>query len=688
MFGFLNATVLFAAAAALIPLIIHLFSRRRVKVVEFSSLRHLKEMQKRQLRRLKIRQLLLLLLRMLIIFAVVIAFARPTSKDGAVGSHASVSAVILFDNSASMSRYVTDGNLFEIARQRTAQLLKTFSQADEICLMALDRSSESAPEMFSTAAVALERLEQIPAAGAVADMGAAIEKTIRLLGNAINANKEIYIVTDRQRTSLPEQELLRDFQAEIYMVDLPLEDNTDVGVVALDFGGQLIQPGHDFELVATIRNFGRETMTDGIASLFLNGKRVAQTDFEVEGTSESTVRFVRSVTRTGLHSGYVELSDDKYPGNNRYYFSLAVPDQFNVLIIDGDPAARFMSMALKPPSSDGQYWSVKEAKPAQLSGVDFNDYDVVVMVGAPNLEEIYVSRLKSFVRRGKSLLITYGGNTDVEFFNESFADFTGVFFDRAARRDFTRAGYYSLKWVDLDHPIFTVFGFDEATLPAIKFFSLPKLHLLDNARPLALFTGDQAALTEAQFGDGKVLVFTGPMSPEYSDLTVHGFIVPFVSRLAEYLASDLSSLDLRLYTGESITRSLPLAGATIEAIEFIAPDSTVVSIPPEDENGVLVIHTGVLGRSGIYHVLHRGREIDRFAINIDPPECDLASADIDQFLVSLGADDCHRVELGEDMAEVISGFRVGKELWQVFLWIAVLLLALEMILGRRSPAEE
>jgi len=67
MFGFLNSTVLLAASAALIPLLIHLFSRRRVRVVEFSSLKYLKEMQKRQLRRLKIRQWLLLILRMLIV---------------------------------------------------------------------------------------------------------------------------------------------------------------------------------------------------------------------------------------------------------------------------------------------------------------------------------------------------------------------------------------------------------------------------------------------------------------------------------------------------------------------------------------------------------------------------------------------------------------------------------------------
>ena len=106
MFSFLNTTFLLAAAAALIPLIIHLFSKRKVKTVEFSSVRHLKAMQKRQVRKLKIKQYLLLLLRMLIILLVVLAFARPTTKSNSVGAHAAVTGIIVLDNSGSMNRYV------------------------------------------------------------------------------------------------------------------------------------------------------------------------------------------------------------------------------------------------------------------------------------------------------------------------------------------------------------------------------------------------------------------------------------------------------------------------------------------------------------------------------------------------------------------------------------------------------
>jgi len=63
--GFLNSLALLFTAFAVVPILIHLLNRQRVKTVEFSSLKYLKSLQKTRLRRVRIRQLLLLLLRAL-----------------------------------------------------------------------------------------------------------------------------------------------------------------------------------------------------------------------------------------------------------------------------------------------------------------------------------------------------------------------------------------------------------------------------------------------------------------------------------------------------------------------------------------------------------------------------------------------------------------------------------------------
>ena len=687
MFGFLNSTVLLAAAAALIPLLIHLFSRRRVKIVEFSSLKHLKEMQRRQLRRLRIRQWLLLLLRMLIVLAAVLAFARPTLRQGEVGSHAAVSAVILFDNSPSMDRDVADGSLMEIAKQRTAQLLETMEPTDRVALIELDRSTGSGARELVSSAVAREQLGYIERGGAVADLTAGLTDATELLGRVHDYNREIYYVGDRQRISLPSEPPTGLEELPIYGLDLPLEDNDNLGVVSVDFGGQLLMPGHDFNLVATVRNYGNRDSGERIASLFLDGKRVAQTDFTVAGGSEATVRYARSVSTTGFHSGYVELTEDRLADDNRYYFSFYIPEQFNLLIIDADPVAAYASLALTPPGAVRQYWSTKTAAPDELSGVNFDDYQVVMLAGAPTLPEAQHRRLLAYLRRGGAMMVFYGARTDVAAFNQAWSEVTGVTYQQSIRTSFSRAGFYTFDHFQLDHPIFRPFGFENEKPPEVKFYTIPRLEASPESRTLLTFTGGQPALVENRFGRGRVLTFCGPTSPEHSDITSHGFFVPFIARSMEYLASDLSSLETRLLAGTSVTRSLPEQDGTVYSAELVGPDSSVTAVAPEDDEGALVIRTGVLQHEGIYRIRHLGRELDRFAVNLDPSEGDLSAVDDDQLADALGVDEIRSLAFDQPLAAAIADFRVGRELWQIFLWAAAVLLAVEMLLGRKTAEE-
>ncbi len=625
MFGFLNSTVLLAAAAALIPLLIHLFSRRRVKVVEFSSLKHLKQMEKRQLRRLKLRQWLLLILRMLIILMAVLAFARPTLREGSVGSHAAVAAVILFDNSVSMDRSVADGNLLDLARQRTVLLINTFSPSDQVAIVPLDRSGGLGSPSMGSPAAAIAELQRLHRGAASTDFQTGLKTALDLLESAPSLNHELFLVTDLQRSSLPEADLLKGHNIPVYLVELPQEEIDNLGIVAVDFGGQLIHPGHDFDVVATIRNYDRTDSDSRIASLYLDGRRVAQMDFKAAAGSETSVRFTRSVAGTGFHSGYVELSDDHFAPDNRYYFSFKIPEQSDILLVDGDPVTSLLSLALVPDQEGAQYWSVKTAAPDQLAGVNFMDYSVVVLSGVPRLDDAQNRRLQSYVRRGGSLFLIYGGNTDITNFNTVWSETAGVTYDGPVRQTFTRAGFYTFDQIDFNHPIFLPFKLKESRPPEVKFYTLPQVKVGSSGKVLMSFTGGMPALVETSAGQGRVITFAGPMAPNYCDLTSQGFFVPFVSRVIEYLSSDLTSLEIKLFAGQTITRSLPSNQAVGFGIDLMRPDSTVVGLSSEDDQGATLVRINDADQAGIYHLATRGREIDRFAVNINPAECDLAT---------------------------------------------------------------
>jgi membrane-associated phospholipid phosphatase len=135
MFNFLNPIILLAAGAAiLLPLLIHIFNRQKVKTITFSSLLFLKSLEKTRMRRVKIMEYLLLIIRTLIILLVVAAFARPAIRGGfvtKVGAHAKTSAVILLDNSYSMGYDTKDGSVFDLAKEKTQRILEQLEEGDE-----------------------------------------------------------------------------------------------------------------------------------------------------------------------------------------------------------------------------------------------------------------------------------------------------------------------------------------------------------------------------------------------------------------------------------------------------------------------------------------------------------------------------------------------------------------------------
>ncbi|HTM57256.1 MAG TPA: BatA domain-containing protein, partial [Candidatus Udaeobacter sp.] len=145
--SFLNPLFLFGLAAAAIPVIIHLFTRRRPKEVRFPSLEFLNEVNQSEIRRLKLKQWLLLLLRALALAALALAMSRPALK-GTVGMRggAATTVVVLVDRSGSMSAAspasAGGGTLIGAARRVVENVLATLGPLDECLLVPYDHTPE------------------------------------------------------------------------------------------------------------------------------------------------------------------------------------------------------------------------------------------------------------------------------------------------------------------------------------------------------------------------------------------------------------------------------------------------------------------------------------------------------------------------------------------------------------------
>ena len=107
MLPFVNPIFLWALAAAAIPLMLHMFQRRRTVVTPFPTLRFLKAAQRRSSSRVRFENFILWLLRTLLVCVIALAFAVPvlrsSTNDSSLLTRARRDVAIILDASYSMN---------------------------------------------------------------------------------------------------------------------------------------------------------------------------------------------------------------------------------------------------------------------------------------------------------------------------------------------------------------------------------------------------------------------------------------------------------------------------------------------------------------------------------------------------------------------------------------------------------
>jgi len=696
MFNFLNTAVLVAAVAAAFPFLLHLFSKRKVKVVPFSSITFLKAMQKRQVRAIKIKQLLLLVIRTLIVLLVVLAFARPATKGGYLGSHATVSAVIIVDNSASMGLSVKDGRLFDLAIKKAKGVITQLEQSDEAAVIttAGDFSRPESGNAFGNPAAAMSFADKIELTDGRADLMRSFNQAVTLLNERLNLNREIYIISDLQETSFDPARDAQDFGGKVFLVDLPAEDVDNSGVAQVDLGNQLIEVGTEFTATATVKKYSGSGNPEMLVSIYLDDKRVGQNGLQLKAGETGSVPFALSVTSPGYHAGYVSLSDDDLLADNVYYFTFYIPDRFTVLLVgEDDVDTRLFRLALAPDETVRRHWSVQQVGYRLLPTINLSQYDVVFLANCGSLSESDVARIKEYARKGGGLLVNLGRMADSASYNRGLADLTGVALTSSFPRQFSRSGFYLISDFDLDHQILSVFkGIGGKQDFSFKSFARAKSAVTkgDSVQVLARYSDGSAAAAVSGYGRGRVMFLNIDVGPDISDISLHPFFVPFIVRSCEFLSSDFSAYSETMLAGSSPTRTLRKSFSVANEYALIAPNGGRTILAGRQQGELQVVECGRVDRAGTYSIVNEQTVSDRFAVNVDPAEGDLYRGDWDELAARY--DGAERLPYTADLAGFIAEKRFGRELWQYFLAAAALLLLVEMAVARDRgaplPSEE
>src|SRR5687767_236761 len=117
---FVSPLFLWALAAILVPIAIHLFNFRKYKKVYFTNVRFLKELQQESKSKSRLKEILVLIARCLTITCLVLAFCQPFIPDQNQNTlkQGSTAVGLYIDNSFSMQNVNKQGALLEVAKTR------------------------------------------------------------------------------------------------------------------------------------------------------------------------------------------------------------------------------------------------------------------------------------------------------------------------------------------------------------------------------------------------------------------------------------------------------------------------------------------------------------------------------------------------------------------------------------------
>ncbi|MBN2356232.1 BatA domain-containing protein [candidate division KSB1 bacterium] len=682
--NFLNSAILVGLVAAILPLLIHLFTKSKAKPVAFSTLRFLRQLQNKKIRRLKLRQILLLILRTLIVLLLVLAFARPTcrtsSPDLSTGD-ANTSAAIILDNSISMARIHQGKSLFERAKVAAHAIVTNFREGDQIFFITTtDTSLQKNKIAYHDFDLLHREIDQTELNYNKTDLTAALNFTRRMLAESKNINKEIFTISDLQRNAF-RQDTLRKVDPLIrsYAVAIQDDDSQNLSVESVHLRSTILQKGKLAELEVKLRNRGRYPVRNRLVEVFLNDQRVAQNIVDVEAESESRVLSKFILDRSGFLTGRVRLEDDDLLQDNERYFSFTVPEKINIVLISQTPDADFLLSALQPTKMPGSLFEIVRLQEERLSSQILDTMQVIVLNNVPQPSKQSIEKLRYFIDGGGGLLLILGAATDLQWYNEAFNSLLGL--PRFVEVMGDENSRFTLDKMDLDHPVFSgIFEKDRVHFTRPFFFYGVRVGANAYINPILSFSSGEPYLFEVRKGQGTILVFTSGFDVKQSDVAFRAIFAPLMHRCAAYLGLRSQSAGDDLLIGQSWRFRLPSDAINVD-LQIVRPDQEIDRVQPVVTASGAWIQYEECNDPGIYYLSANHFPIAQWAVNLDETESDFRRMDETELNTRY---QIQVVQDVEDLTQMLVEQRVGKELWYYFLLAVLALLIIEMLLYREK----
>jgi len=541
---FAHSGALWLVAGASVPLIIHLLSRQKPRVINFPAVRFIRQSRQRSLRRTRLRHLLLLLMRMALIALLALLIARPSfrrSGAGAVeaGAGGTPAAVLVVDDSLSMCYRTGDVTCFDRARSRALNIIQALPAGTAIAVLTTSHPQGKLDRRLDSVIGRIQGLRPGTRANACWN---ALEAASELLQETGASRRDIVILTDMTTGAWlghERREVTLGDRVNVFLVDCSADEPANGAIYELRHEGQPPMLGAHLTLNARVLASGAAQKRT--VQFSFDGETVTRQEIAVEAAEETTLHLRVPLTSSGHHWGQVAfLNPDGLPLDDVRSFTVDVAPDVSVLVVEDDPdtttdsVSFFLRLALDPWGQDRRaIFRVERASPRDLETLPLGPVDVVVLVGAGGMTPEAWRRLHAYVSSGGGVLTFLGPETGATYADEDALSVLPAVVNEEVKAPPDLP--FRLRTISPAHPLMAALRESGADLAQVRFRRCRGLEPVADAQELMSFGPDMPALVLREAG-GRVLLFAGTADERWGDFAATPSFVPFCHESVLYLA--------------------------------------------------------------------------------------------------------------------------------------------------------
>ncbi len=637
--SFLAPLFLLGLAAIAVPIFVHLIQRERKDVIRFPSLMFIQRIPYQSVERRRIHNWLLLLLRAAAMMLIVAAFSRPFLKEDPVKAAAATTGarevIVLLDRSASMGY----GDHWTRAKAEANKIIDTLRGEDKGTLILFARNTEQNVRATSDRARLAAGVNEATVTADSTRFGPALRLSQTLLGQSQLPRKEVYLISDFQKSGWERQEEIHLPEgATLTPVSVAEFETSDLSVSSVALPRTSFAGEERVTPTVGITNHGAETFTNVAVKLEIDGREVGNKPVTVGPNASASVTFPPFTVSEANMQGTVRAGTDKLPKNNVFQFVLSPSRPVSVLIVQSEGAGNVSDFITTALLGNTPPFKTDVVSVARLTPTSLDHRSVVILNDVTALPTQFDDALKQFVEQGGGLFVVAGDHNPWSGDSPLLPGKLGAPVDRSIGQGGT------LGFLDYSHKVFEDFKDPrQGNFATARFLRYRSIQLAPTDRALARFDDGAVAMAERKVGAGRSIVFTSPLDDSWNDFPKRPMFLPLLHETLTYLAQ--YDAPAPWYTvGNMLDVAAPLASLVREGS---AGDSTA---PARRASGVVMAPSGQqltlgeggspsieLAEQGFYSVRMQGtgsRRPFEAAVNQDPAESDLTPLEPKQFVAS------------------------------------------------------